>query len=237
MLEFQTMKKVLAVMARFCTVSLVFELVHVFSLILAATMRKDTIVMPDIITTGALHTILPAVAAGTFAAFFTLNRLYSSRVAGYLTAFILAVIPVAAGAVGIRLIPDLNQQFTALDLELFPGYQTLMSWYAGIASDSWLVLAIGSASFALFLASFWGLTRLFGKRPLMGALIMPACFVFAMYAYSVFLSGPVDALFSFIGLSPGKPLAAAIIATLASCAFFLTDMIMARPPEQRRQNG
>jgi hypothetical protein len=237
MLEFQAMKKVLAVMARFCTVSLVFELVHVFSLIMAASMRKETTVMLDVIIAGALHTILPAVAAGIFAAFFTLNRLYSSRIAGYLTAFILTVIPVGAGAVGLRLIPGLTQQFTALDLGLFPGFHTLMMWYAGIANDSWMMLAIGSASFALFLASFWGLTRLFGKRPLMGALLMPACFVFAIYAYPVFLSGPVDALFSFIGLPLEKSLAAAIIAALASCAFLMADMIMARPPEQRRHHG
>jgi hypothetical protein len=53
MLEFQTMKKVLAVMARFCTVSLAFELVHVFSLIMAASMRNDASML-DIITAGAL---------------------------------------------------------------------------------------------------------------------------------------------------------------------------------------
>lgn len=231
------MKKVLAVMARFCTVSLVFELVHVFSLIMAASMRQDTTSMLDIIIAGALHTVLLAVAAGVFAAFFTMNRLYSSRAAGYLTVFLLAVITLGAGAFGIRLMPDLNQQFAALDLGFFPGFQTLMIWYAGISSASWMILALGAASFALFLASFWGLTRLFGKRPLMGALLMPACFIFVIYAYSVFLSGPVDAIFSFIGLSLTKPLAAAIIAALASCALFMADLIIARPPDGRRQNG
>jgi hypothetical protein len=237
MLEFQTMKKVLAVMTRFCTVSLAFELVHVFSLIMAASMRKDAVAMLDVITAGALHTILPAVAAGTFAAFFTLNRLYSSRLAGYLTAFILAAIPVTAGAAGIRLIPVLNHPFSSLDLGFFPGFPDLMVWYAEIANAPWTMLVLGSASFAFFLASFWGLTRLFGKRPLMGALLMPACFVFAIYAYPVFLSGPVDALFSFISLSLEKPMAAAVIAGLASFALLMADMIMARPLEQRRQNG
>jgi len=237
MLKFQTMKKVLAVMARFCTVSLVFELVHVFSLVMAASMQQGTTLLLDVIIDGALSTILLAVTAGIFAAFFTLNRLYSSRAAGYLTAFLLAAIPLGTGAVGIRLMPELYQQSASLDLGFFPGFLALTGWYAEISRGSWTMLALGTASFALFLTSFWGLTRLFGKRPLTGALLMPACFVFAIYAYSVFLSGPVDAIFSFIGLSLGKPLAAAVIAALASCAIFMADMILAKPPDGRRQNG
>jgi hypothetical protein len=66
---------------------------------------------------------------------------------------------------------------------------------------------------------------------------MPACFVFAVYAYSVFLSGPVDVVFSFIGLSLAKPLAAALIASLASCALLLVDLIMAKPPAGSRYYG
>lgn len=237
MLEFQMMKKVLAVMARFCTVSLVFELVYVFSLVMAASMRPDTVLMLDIIIAGSLTTVLLAVTAGSFAAFFTLNRLYSSRIAGYLTTFILAFIPLGGGAIGLRLMPELQQQFAALELGFFPGFPILMLWYSGISRASWTILALGIASFALFLASFWGLTRLFGKRPLMGALLMPACLVFAIYAYPVFLSGPVDALFLFIGLPLEKPLAAAVIAALASLSLFMVDLIMARPPDGRRKNG
>ncbi|MFH2114299.1 MAG: hypothetical protein ABIJ86_07320 [Spirochaetota bacterium] len=237
MLKFQSMKKALAVMARFCTVSLVFELVYVFSLVLSASMRPVNARLLDVIIAGALSTVLLAVTAGCFSAFFTLNRLYSSRIAGYLTAFLLAFIPLGAAAFGLRLMPDLQQLFTVLDLGFFPGFHTLMLWYADISSNSWTILSLGTASFALFLASFWGLTRLFGKRPLMGALLMPACFVFAIYTYSVFLSGPVDAVFSYIGLSLAKPLAAAAIAALVSCALFMADLIMARPPDGRRQNG
>lgn len=231
------MKKVLAVMARFYSVSLAFELVYVFSLILAVSMRTGNDSMQDILIAGVLSSVLLAVAAGSFSAFFTLNRLYSSRMTGYLTIFLLALIPLGAAAFGFRQMPALQRQLQTLDLGFFPGYPSLMAWYAGISGASWATLALGTASFALFLASFWGLTRLSGKRPLVGALLMPACFVFAIYAYPVFLSGPVDAVVSFLNLPLAKPQAAAALALLVSCALFLVDLIMARPPSGRRHNG
>lgn len=231
------MKKVLAVMARFYSVSLAFEVVYVFSLILAVSMGIGNTSMMDTILAGVLSSVLLSVAAGCFAAFFTLNRLYSYRITGYLTIFLLALIPLAGAAYGFRLMPDLQKLLPELDLGLFPGYYTLMAWFAGIAREAWATLALSTASFAFFLASFWGLTRLSGKRPLMGALLMPACFVFAIYSYSVFLSSPVDALFSFLGLALAQPLAAMVIAGLVSCALFLADLIMARPPAGKRHNG
>lgn len=231
------MKKVLAVMARVYSVSLAFELVYVFLLVLAASMGIDNASMLDAILVGALSSVLLAVTAGSFAAFFTLNRLYTSRIAGYLTIFVLALLPLAAAALGLRQIPNLQQQTSALDPGFFPGYYILTAWFAGISSASWTTLAVGIGSFASFLASFWGLTRLSGKRPLTGALLMPACLVFAIYAYSVFLSGPVDAMVSFLNLPLSKPMAAASIAALVSCALFLVDLIIARPPAGRRNNA
>lgn len=237
MLKFQAMKKVLAVMVRFYSVSLAFELAYLFILILAASMGTGNASMLDTILAGALSTVLLAVTAGSFSAFFTLNRLYSSRIAGYLTIFILALIPLAASAFGLRMMPELQRHLPNLDSGFFPGYSVLTVWFAGIASASWVTLVVGITSFASFLASFWGLTRLAGKRPLTGALLMPACFVFAIYAYSVFLSGPVDAMVSFLSLSLAKPLAAAVLAALVSCALFLADLIMAGPPAGRPRNG
>lgn len=231
------MKKVLAVMARFYSVSLAFELVYVFLLILAAFMGTDTASMLDMILAGALCSMLLAVTAGSFASFFTLNRLFSFRITGYLTIFILAFIPLAAASLGLRLMPELQQQTSALDPGFFPGFSTLTAWFTEISSASWVTQTVGIGSFALFLSSFWGLTRLSGKRPLTGALLMPACFVFAIYAYAVFLSGPVDAMVSFLNLSLTRPLAAAAIAALVSSSLFLVDIIMARPPSGRRHNG
>lgn len=237
MLKFLKMKNVLAVIRRFYSVSLTFELVYVFSLILAVSMRPGKASMVDVILACVLGSVLLAVAAGCFAAFFTLNRLYRTRIAGYLTILPLAILPLAAAAFGLRLLPDLQQLLPTLDSGFFPGHSIILAWFAEISSSRWDVLAYGTTSFAFFLASFWGLTRLFGKRPLMGALLMPACFMFAIYAYSVFLSGPVDALFSFLGLSLSKPLAAAAIAGLVSCALLLLDLILAKPPAGRRHNG
>jgi hypothetical protein len=237
MLKFPEMKKILAVMARFYSVSLTFELVSVFSLILAVSMGTINASMLDALRAGSLGSVLPAVAAGSFSAFFTLNRLYIHRITGYLTILLLALLPLAAAAFGLRLLPGLQPLLPALDLNFFPGYSTLLTWFAGVSRASMTTLVLAIASFALFLASFWGLTRLFGKRPLLGALLMPACFVFAIYAYSVFLSGPADALFAFLGLSLEKPLAAGAIAALVSCALLLVDLIMAKPPAGRRRNG
>jgi len=237
MLKFRRMKKILAVMARFYSVSLAFGLVYVFSLILTVSMGSGSASMQDTLLAGMLGAVLLSVTAGSFTAFFTLNRLYSSRIAGYLTIFLLAYLPLAAAAFGLRQLPELHRHLPALDLGFFPGYATLLAWYGEVSGSTWETLGLGTASFALFLASFWGLTRLFGKRPLTGALLMPACFVFAIYAYSVFLSGPVDAVLAFSGLPLSKPMAAAAIASLAACALLLADIIMARPPAGRRRNG
>ena len=65
MLEFQSMKKVLAVMARVYSVSLAFELVYVFLLVLAASMGIDNASMLDAILVGALSSVLLAVTAGS----------------------------------------------------------------------------------------------------------------------------------------------------------------------------
>ena len=231
------MKNVLAVIARFCTVSLVFELLYLFSLVLAVSMRPGTTTILNIIIAGALLTAPLAVIAGCFSSFFTLNRLYSSRFAGYLSCFLMVFFIMVAASLGLRLRPIPLQQLLEFDLGFFPGHPALLSWFTSISSASWTILVLANSTFALFIASFWGLTRLFGKRPLIGAFIMPACFVLAIFTHSVFLSGSVDIVFSYLGLSLARPVAAAILAALVSFALGLADLIMARPPSPGYRYG
>jgi hypothetical protein len=172
--------------------------------------------------------------AAAFITFFLLNRLLSSRIAGYLIITPLALLALAGPAALIR--------FTDIPIadgiaSLPAGYRATGEWMIAVARASWPEAAAGVASFAVFAASFWGSTRLSRNRPLLGAFIAPSGVIAALYLFSVFLSGPADALFAIIGMDVSGLLSAAILTATCALALMLFDALFARKPTGGRKDA
>lgn len=101
----------------------------------------------------AIASVPIAVTAAAFITFFLLNRILSSRIAGYIIIMLLASAALAGPAALVRF-TDIPA--TGGIASLPSDYRATGEWMVAVAEAPWLEAAAGIASFAAFAAAFWG---------------------------------------------------------------------------------
>lgn len=181
-----------------------------------------------------LATVPFAVVVASFATFFLLNRTTTSRFRGYVSIITLTIITLSGVAALIRFVREpAAGGFTALPRE----YRLIGAWMTEVSRAPWLVFFAGLASFSLFSAAFWGLTRLSRSRPLLGAFLAPGGVLAALYLFSLYLSGPADTLFAVVGFTMPRLMTTAILTGSSALALFLLDLLIARKPTGGRRDA
>lgn len=175
-----------------------------------------------------------AIVSAAFITFFLLNRLIHSRLLGYIMISVIAGMTMVATSLLIRFgIVAIADGF----LSLPDAYIPIARWMRDIALAPWPTAVAGIASFALFSSAFWGSTRLSRNRPLLGAFIAPSAAILAVYLFGLYLSGPADALFSFLDVEIPRLLSTAILSGASALALFLLDALLATKPEGASRNA
>jgi len=181
-----------------------------------------------------LATVPIAVIVAAFMTFFMLNRTTSSRFRGYVTLMLLTSLALFGSASVIRFVAlPAKESITALPQE----YRLIGSWMTEVAKSPWPEFVAGLTSFALFSATAWGLTRLSRSRPLLGAFLAPSGALAALYLFSLYLSGPADALFTLVGFNIPRLMTAAILTGSSALALLLLDVLIARKPAGGRRDA
>lgn len=182
----------------------------------------------------AVATVPAALVVAAFMTFFLLNRTISSRALGHLVIMPLAAATLAGVALLLRRydVPTADG-FTALPA----AYRRWGQWLIGAAKAPWPEFGAALASFAAFVSAFWGCTRLSRSRPLLGAFIAPCAALAALYLFTLYLSGPADALFDLIGFSAPGSLSAAVLTGGSAIALLLFDLLFARKPSGGRRDA
>ncbi|MBU0926657.1 MAG: hypothetical protein KKA67_02805 [Spirochaetes bacterium] len=182
----------------------------------------------------AIASVPAATIAGAFATFFAMNRTIRSRPLGFAlvtTLSALAMVGFASLARYLDLPADASIQ------SLPRSYLPIGAWMVEIANAPWPTLAMGAAAFAAFAASFWCCTRLSRSRPLIGAFLAPSSALASLFLFSLYLSGPADALFSLLGIALPRLLSAAALTAANALALLLFDALFARKPSGGRSDA
>jgi hypothetical protein len=181
-----------------------------------------------------LATVPIAIIVASFIVFFLLNRITSSRLKGYGTIIPLTALTLTGSAAIIRFFElPVAGGIAALP----PEYRLMGSWMMEVAKAPWPEFSAGLASFSLFSATFWGLTRLSRSRPLLGAFLAPSGALAALYLFTLYLSGPADVLFTLVGFSIPRLMTAAILTGASALALLLLDVLIARKPAGGRRDA
>ena len=234
MLQFSEMKKPGAAAIRFlmtfCVSLVIVSVVAMTDAILNYGLRDFLTTLYGI----AMASVPIAATVAAFMTFFLLNHILSSRLAGYAILMLLALAALSGSAALLRFagIPAAGG-IASLPVHL----RAVGEWMPAVAEAPWPEAAASVASFAAFVSAFWGCTRLSGNRPLLGAFIAPGGVIAALYLFSVFLSGPADALFEIVGLNVSGLLSASILAAASALALMLFDALFARKPTGGHRNA
>lgn len=216
------MKKLGALLWRFLIVFIVTEAAATALWTLQATLHDGSIA--GSLTTMPFLAAPVCLVAAVFGSFFTLNRTFALRVTGYPTLLVLAAAAIGGMALPVRLL-GLNPLPMARQL---PGYyRPLAEWFIGTAVAPWPVFAVSLGAYAAFVSSFWGLTRLARKRPLMGAFLAPAGAMAAIYLFSVFISEPALSLPALAGFGIEDYMTTGAYAAAGALALVCGDFLFA----------
>jgi hypothetical protein len=220
------MKAYRAVLARFCIVTLIAELLFACAGLFVRLLAGGSVA--GFLVPSLIAAVPATICTGLFSAFFQLNRQAIGRFSGYAMLIIMGMVSmVAAGLVARWSGADITAD---LDAGLLTGYGTVLGWFGRAAKAHPLVMLAAFVSFNLFIAAFWGISRIVPSRPLLAALLTAAGYLAALYAHSVFGSGTVDALFVHAGLTVPRELGTAMASSLAALLLILLDLQFAAAP-------
>jgi len=199
-----------------------------------AMLRGGVEASRDMIFGVAVAAVPAAIVVAAFTTFFLLNRTVSSRALGHLV-----IMPLAAATLaGVALLIRRYDAPTATGFAALPAtYRHWGRWLNDVAKAPWPEFGAALASFAAFVSAFWCCTRLSRSRPLLGAFIAPCAALAALYLFSLYLSGPADAVFELIGLSAPGSLSTAALTAGSAVALLLFDLLFARKPSGGRRDA
>lgn len=235
MLEFDVMKRVAAIIAKAIGLYVAASLVLAFYVGLRA--HLDAWPMPLALAALKAGYTLPLLAwtPTALVLYYSMNRLMPNRPLGYLLLLacgaVLAAWPLALARFGL-LILDVDAT------EAFRGSgRTLSAWYLGLAELAPTQAALAVIGVLWLLASGWGLTRLVGSRPLVGAFIAPGA-VFGLWRLAeLYAGGALSPAFSFVGLSLPPAMQAAALCGLTGLGFVGLDFLVAAKPGAEAGRG
>lgn len=228
MLELFYMRKIAFVALRVIIVFLAAEAVSfVYGVATAYVAGQGTPVAAAGVSFAAMAIGVCAMV-GVFSAFPPLNRFYKSRFAGY------AILGVLASAVliGSSLFGNALSLFGERSaLAALPGgFGALAEWVAAASALPPMQAAVRLVAVSAYAVSFWGISRISDKRPLVGALLTPSACLAAIELFGLYLRGPARDVLGFLGLklNPTDGTAALCAATALLLVMF-DILISARP--------
>lgn|GEM_PF-1273513 len=228
------MKSLLAVVFRFLIIFIVVDLCLTLAWTTSAALDHGLDAI-RLVLGMVLASAMPAsITAAIFICFFLVNRLFSSRLAGYAVLMILSV----AAAAGAGLLVRFVCVDCGSDLSTLPSlYMPIAQWFMRISVAPWTDFAIGLGTFAVMNAACWSLTRLSRNRPLFGAFVAPSAALAALYLFSMYLSGPADAVFKLAGLDLPRTMTTAALAACTTLGLVLFDALFAMKPTGVPRHG
>jgi len=234
MVQFCQMKNFLAVVFRFLIIFIVVDLCLTLAWTTGAAIDHglDTV---RLVLSAMLVSAMPAsITAAIFICFFLVNRLFASRLAGYAVLMVLSAAAAAGAGLLVRFVcVDCASDVSALP----PLYRPIAQWFVHISAAPWADFAIGLGTFAAMNAACWSLTRLSRNRPLFGAFVAPSAALASLYLFSMYLSGPADAVFRLAGLDLTRTMTTALLATCTALGMVLFDALFAMKPTGVPRHG
>jgi hypothetical protein len=227
MLWFSVMKKLAALVARFLVIFVITELC--ISLVWISMVLLDNgagAIFRSLYSVGIMS-VPGSLVSASFISFFLLNRLFSSRLQGYPALFATAALTLVGTSMlhrfaGLGMIVSLPT--------LAPGYTTVADWFISTTAAPWPQFASGIASFTAFICGFWAVTRVARGRPIFGAFLAPSAALAAIQLFSVYLSGPADALFKLVGFDAPRLWYSIILTSGTAAVLLLADILIADSP-------
>lgn len=167
--------------------------------------------------------------------YYAMNRLMPNRPLGYLLLLACGVVlgawPLALARFGVLRLD------TAAAAALWDSGRSLSVWYLGLAELPPIQAALAVSGVLWLLASGWGLTRLVGSRPLVGAFIAPGA-VFGFWRLAeLYAGGALSPAFSFVGLNLAPAMQAAALCWLTGLGFVGLDFLVAAKPGAEAGRG
>ncbi len=235
MLEFDVMKRVAALIGKAIGLYLAASLALAVYVGLRAYL--DAWPMPLALAALKAGYTLPLLAwtPTALVLYYSMNRVMRNRPLGYLLllvcgAFLIAW-PLALARFGLL---SLDTEAT----EAFRGAgRSLSAWYISLTELAPAQAALAVVGVAWLLASAWGLTRLVGSRPLVGAFIAPGA-VFGLWRLAeAYAGGALSPAFSFVGLNITPAMQAAALCGLTGLGFIGLDFLVAAKPGAEAGRG
>lgn len=167
--------------------------------------------------------------------YYSMNRSLRSRLLGYLLLLACGAILISWPLVLARF------GFVSLDADASAAFRgagrSLTAWYVSLAGLEPARAALAALGVVWLFASAWGLTRLVGSRPLVGAFIAPGA-VFGLWRLAAaYAYGALSPAFSFIGLNLEPAMQAAALCGLTGLGFVGLDFLVAAKPGAEAARG
>lgn len=228
------MKKLLSLYASFVVILVIAEILVSIPLLARAVLNGGFSIIASYLPAISAGALPAATIFATFVSFFTLDRLFSSRLKGYAALAPLTLASFAGAALAERFLGP----WAPLPPGILPAaYAPVVEWLADAARAPWPLLAAGVLSLTALVCSFWPTTRLSRSRPLVGAFLAPSAALAAVYLAGAFRSEPAEALFSLMGFPSGSAWHAPALAAIAALALGLVDALVARKPAGGASNA
>lgn len=234
MLQFCQMKNFLAVVFRFLITFIVVDLCLTLVWTVGAALDRGAGAVPTILGSIMVWAIPGSITAALFISFFLVNRLFASRIAGYMVLLFISIAVAASAGLIVRLYyTGYKADPTALPSLYIP----IARWFMAVSAAPWIDFSASLCAFAAMNAGCWGLTRLSRTRPLFGAFIAPSGALGLLYLFSIYLSGPADALFTLAGIQLSRLMTTAALAACTSLGLILFDVLFAMKPMGAPRHG
>lgn len=234
MLQFCQMKSFLAVVFRFLITCIVVDLCLTLVWTAGAALDRGIDAVPTVLGSILVWAMPASITGALFISFFLVNRLFASRIAGYLVLLFISI----AMAAGAGLLVRLYCTACKADPAALPSlYMPIARWFMAASAAPWIEFSASLGAFAAMNAGCWSLTRLSRTRPLFGAFIAPSGALGLLYLFSIYLSGPADALFKLAGIQLSRLMTTAALAACTSLGLVLFDVLFAMKPMGAPRHG
>jgi hypothetical protein len=227
MVWFLTMKKLAALVARFLVIFVISEICISFVWIAIISLERGAGAITRSLYTVGILSAPASIVSAAFIAFFLLNRLYASRIKGYLVLFIISALAMA----GLSILHRFAGSGLMVSIpKLSPEYARVADWFIETAGAPWPLFAASIGSFMAFICGFWAITRVARGRPIFGAFLAPSAALAAIHLFAVYISGPADTLFKLVGFNAPRPWFPVVLSAGTAVVFLLADILLADKP-------
>lgn len=234
MVQFCQMKSFLAIVFRFLLVFIVVDLCLAMAWTTGAALDHGVDSVQLVLGTALVAGMPASIAGAVFICFFLVNRLYSSRITGYAVLLLVSVAAAAGAGILVRFVgAPLRADLSAVP----PPYRPIAQWFRQISVASWRDFSLGLGTFGVMNAACWSLTRMSRSRPLLGAFVAPSAALAVLYLFSIYLSGPADAVFRLAGVNLSRTMTTSVLAALTALGLVLFDALFAMKPTGTPRHG